>query len=285
MGTVITPRPSVSLSVHAPLFGDVRPIERALKDRNHASLDLDLTPGSLIRNTAGRLNPRSFARVRPSSLWIPDTALTTAPADVVVQLPAEWCSQGAPLLVIDAPAIPEGRFADLVAAAKLAEAYRAATDGQLVLGLRARHLAGGRRHLAQLTLLRRSLEEWDLSLALDLSGSFDPQWEAEAAMLRIGSRLALLRIGADALSPAAIDRARVARRALRTAFELSAELPVALAPQRSWWRRLLPNDDRARWNDDLVRLRAMRLDARHVEQAPRRPGRRPSHPFNPSGFA
>jgi hypothetical protein len=39
-------------------------------------------------------------------------------------------------------------------------------------------------------------EEWDFDLVLDLVGGVDPQWEAEAAVVRIGSRLRMVRLGA-----------------------------------------------------------------------------------------
>ena len=45
---------------------------------------------------------------------------------------------------------------------------------QIVLGLPSNALKGGRPHLVQLGGIRRFAEEWDLSVALDLSGQFDP---------------------------------------------------------------------------------------------------------------
>ena len=59
----------------------------------------------------------------------------------------------------------------------------------IVLGLPSTALKGGRPHLVQLGGIRRFAEEWDLTVAVDLSGQFDPTWEAEAAVARLGERL------------------------------------------------------------------------------------------------
>jgi hypothetical protein len=84
----------------------------------------------------------------------------------------------------------------------------------------------------QLGTIRRFAEEWDLSIALDLSGRFDPTWEAEAAVARIGERLTLLRMPMSAPSRAAVGRDRVACRALHAAIDRSPTLDVALSTSR-----------------------------------------------------
>ena len=67
-------------------------------------------------------------------------------------------------------------------------------------------------------------------MAIDLSGQFDPTWEAEAAVARLGARLVMLRINASAPSRAAVGRDRVACRALHAAMERDLPLEVAVAP-------------------------------------------------------
>ena len=100
----------------------------------------------------------------------------------------------------------------------------------VVLGIPSTALKGGRPHLVQLGGIRRFAEEWDLSVAVDLSGQFDPTWEAEAAIARLGERLCLLRISASAPSRAAVGRDRVACRALHAAMDGDHVLEVAVAP-------------------------------------------------------
>jgi len=103
----------------------------------------------------------------------------------------------------------------------------------IVLGLPSAALKGGRPHLVQLGGIRRLAEEWDLTVAIDLSGQFDPTWEAEAAVARLGERLGILRINASAASRAAVGRDRVACRALHAAMDRDHFLEVAVAPVKT----------------------------------------------------
>ena len=103
----------------------------------------------------------------------------------------------------------------------------------IALGLPSTSLRGGRPHLVQLGGIRRFAEEWDLSIAVDLSGQFDPTWEAEAAIARIGERLSVLRVTAGAPSRAAVGRDRVACRALHAAIDRDQILDVAVTPVKS----------------------------------------------------
>jgi hypothetical protein len=103
----------------------------------------------------------------------------------------------------------------------------------VTLGLPSGALKGGRPHLVQLGVIRRFAEEWDLSVAVDLSGQFDPTWEAEAAVARLGERLSVLRINASAPSRAAVGRDRVACRALHAAMDRDHILDIAVAPVKS----------------------------------------------------
>lgn len=66
---------------------------------------------------------------------------------------------------------------------------------RLALGLQASDFRHDRWHLDQLLGLRRMAEEWDLDLALDLSGNVSPTWEAEAAVLRVLPALTVVRLG------------------------------------------------------------------------------------------
>lgn len=101
---------------------------------------------------------------------------------------------------------------------------------RLLLAIRAPQLLGGRRHLADLTALRHLAEEWDLGIALDLVGNLDPTWEAEAAIVRLGNQLRLLRISTEATDRLAVGRSRVVARALGAALDLSVPPEIALLP-------------------------------------------------------
>ena len=99
----------------------------------------------------------------------------------------------------------------------------------VAIGLPPSALKGGRPHLVQLGGIRRFAEEWDLTVAVDLAGRFDPTWEAEAAVARLGNRLSLLRLPASAASRSAVGRDRVACRALHAAIDRAELLDVAIA--------------------------------------------------------
>ena len=103
----------------------------------------------------------------------------------------------------------------------------------VALGLSSSALRGGRPHLVQLGGIRRFAEEWDLSVAVDLSGQFDPTWEAEAAISRLGDRLSILRITAAAPSRTAVGRDRVACRALHAAIDRDHALDIAVTAVKS----------------------------------------------------
>jgi len=69
------------------------------------------------------------------------------------------------------------------------------TPVRLAIGLRASDFRHDRWHLDQLTSIRRMAEEWELDLALDLTGNVSLAWEAEAAILRVFPRLVTVRLG------------------------------------------------------------------------------------------
>ena len=80
----------------------------------------------------------------------------------------------------------------------------------------------------QLGALRHFAEEWDLGVALDLTGRLDPTWEAEAAVTRLGQRLQLLRVRDTAPSRNAVglDQYKGAL-SHATSVEVSLAGPVA----------------------------------------------------------
>ncbi len=111
-------------------------------------------------------------------------------------------------------------------------AVTTALGSHMAIGLSAASLRGGRPHLVQLGGIRRFAEEWELFLAIDLSGRFDPTWEAEAAIARVGERLSVLRMPNSAPSRTAVGRDRVACRALHAAIDRTERLDVALSSER-----------------------------------------------------
>ena len=159
------------------------------------------------------------------SLWLP---MDSVPAPKVMRL-LEAARERQP----DAPPLVVLTLAGLAGMRDVAQSFNnwsnPAQDWMFAIGLPSSTLRGGRPHLVHLGSLRRFAEEWEVGIAVDLTGRFDPTWEAEAAISRIGNRLRVLRLPSSAPSRSAVGRDRVACRALHAAIDRAERLDVALA--------------------------------------------------------
>src|SRR5215203_774239 len=188
---------------------------------------LDIDAASALGGwLAARLPGADDTYVPVSTMWLPASELQSQRSRRLVERFADT-QPDAPLRVV--AILPTGAtLHDLIRHLELA-AWLTQT-WEVVLGIPSTSLKGGRPHLVQLGGIRRFAEEWDLSIALDLSGQFDPTWEAEAAVARLGERLSVLRISAGAPSRSAVGRDRVACRALHAAIDRDQQLDIAVAP-------------------------------------------------------
>jgi hypothetical protein len=191
-------------------------------------LDVDAT-SALGAWLAARLAASDELNLPIRSIWIPVGELQSTRSRRLFETIAERQPDACPRVV-----------ATLTAGTTLYELTRKLKLGgwlsqslQVLLGLPSTVLKGGRPHLVQLGGIRRFAEEWDLAVAVDLSGQFDPTWEAEAAVARLGERLSILRINAAAPSRAAVGRDRVACRALHAAMDQDHRLDIAVASVKS----------------------------------------------------
>ena len=191
-------------------------------------LDVDATT-ALGAWLAARLAASRAANVPVRTLWLPAGELQSSPNRRLIETIADRQSN-ARLSVV--AALPAGTTLHELAG-HLALAAGTYQPLPVVLGLPSAALKGGRPHLVQLGGIRRFAEEWDLTVAIDLSGQFDPTWEAEAAVARLGERLGILRINASASSRTAVGRDRVACRALHAAMDRDHFLEVAVAPVKT----------------------------------------------------
>lgn len=202
-------------------------VQRVAAQAGIGSLDVDAT-SALAGWLAARVEVADEIYVPISSVWLPANELRSQRSRSLLQRISERQPDAAPSVVV---ALPMG--ATLHELTRYLEPAGWLTQTwQVVLGLPSIGLKGGRPHLVQLGGIRRFAEEWDLSVAVDLAGPFDPTWEAEAAIARLGERLRLLRISASAPSRAAVGRDRVACRALHAAIDGDYGLEVAIAPAR-----------------------------------------------------
>lgn len=162
------------------------------------------------------------------SIWVPRADFQTSRSRRIIESVQERQQDRPALVVVTLPT-----SATLRSIAGELDAVRSAwADGPVALGLASGALRGGRPHLVQLGTLRHFAEEWDLAIALDLAGKFDPTWEAEAAIARVGGRLRLLRLRTSAPSRAAVGRDRVACRALHATVDRGHEVDIAICPTR-----------------------------------------------------
>ena len=166
------------------------------------------------------------AYVPTASLWLPISTASSARSHRLVRQVSDHQGNNAPSLVLLVSSL---QFRDLT---RQVVELQASTQSRILLGLTTSQLRGGRPHLVQLGALRHFAEEWDLGVALDLTGRLDPTWEAEAAVTRLGQRLQLLRVRDSAPSRNAVGLDRVACRALHAALDREGPLMVAVASSR-----------------------------------------------------
>ncbi len=232
---------------------------------------LDLHPSRWPRAIVGSRLPTTATiaprRSRVAALWLPVSARSI--------------TAGAPGLTperIDAiPAIRPERLVLEIPPAVLGDHPRAGIAGlvesvrrdlasplPITVALGVRALVGGRSHLAELSLLRRLAGEWDFDLALDLTGKLDPRWEAEAAIVRLGSRLRLVHLGGSAVVGRWSPESRLLDRALNAVLQRPEPVVVSLQPPLRAWRQASPAAvERAAW---VARISVGRRIEKYREQ-------------------
>jgi hypothetical protein len=203
-------------------------VQRMATQAGIGNLDVDATSafGAWL---AARLEAPEDTFVPVSAIWVPTGELHTLRSRRIIEKIRELQPDASPCVIATLPA--GATLYELTRHFELADWLTQSC--RVLLGIPSTALKGGRPHLVQLGGIRRFAEEWDLSVAVDLAGQFDPTWEAEAAIARLGERLSLLRISASAPSRAAVGRDRVACRALHAAIDGDHFLGVAIAAPRS----------------------------------------------------
>jgi hypothetical protein len=191
-------------------------------------IDVDATSqlGAWLATFTGT-NENPYIPIR--SIWLPFDGVRAPRAKRLIDATHARQPDLPPLIVLVLPGT--GAMRDL--ARLFLQASGFTQDWTVAVGLSTGALRGGRPHLVQLGAIRRFAEEWELGVAVDLAGRFDPTWEAEAAISRIGSRLKLLRMTSSGPSRSAVGRDRVACRALHAAIDRVERLDVALASANS----------------------------------------------------
>lgn len=239
MGTRPLPVPPlVTLSTSALPLPRPATWFRIARDAGVDGVDLDLS-GRPLPQPDRLLASAERSDVSVRSVWVPRARIWTgwrfefgmsAAAALANATSASW-------LVIDAPAAVNGAF-PLATLTARTEALRARLTSKIgvVVTLRPRQLEGGRRHLVQMTALRRMAEEWEFDVALDLVGVIDPRWEAEAVVSRLGNRLKMIRVASDVVTEPGSGRNRASVRALAAVIDGGQLARFAIVPKVSVWQ-------------------------------------------------
>jgi hypothetical protein len=169
------------------------------------------------------------SQIQTRSLWLPLDIARSPRHRRLIEKTAERQPESSPLLVL----LLSSAFTVGDVSLALSTARSDHSPLAVSIGLPSTLLRGGRPHLVQLGSIRRIAEEWDIGVAIDLAGRFDPTWEAEAAIARLGDRLRILRLSAAAPSRSAVGRDRVACRALHAAIDRAEMLDVAITAPRA----------------------------------------------------
>jgi hypothetical protein len=199
-------------------------------------IDLDLTSRFRRRSLGVKTLDAALARSSVTSVWIRATDLDSVVApgsSTKAEFSGRICLPERTVVVHhDAINEPTG---DLDGALTAAARLRVSSDPSLriALAIEPTNPSNGREHLHRLQTIRHRAAEWDVDLALDLTGRLDETWEAEAALLRMGRRLALIRIGYRYPGELSSPKRRLIRRVLTTAADIDFSGIVAIAPRNS----------------------------------------------------
>ncbi len=188
-------RPTIVTGVCPTITGSLSNAFVRARDHQFFALDIDLR--STWLPPSGVPDAPGIDVVRIRSIWVPSSVDGWAASRRMDRLTA-FLNQSADSMGLRTIVLPRmaesgtGTQIGAVLRKRLDPAARSAV--RFAIGIRGSRIQRGHDQLVQLTSLRHTAEEWDLDLALDLSGDVPHYLEAEAAVLRLLPRLSLVRI-------------------------------------------------------------------------------------------
>jgi hypothetical protein len=139
---------------------------------------------------------------------------------------------------------------------------------RIAISLMAENKEGTRAHLDRISTVRHIAEEWELDLVLDLTGAIDPRWEAEAAILRMGDRLQVVRLTPPTDDPRKSSYGRpkdqMVHRVMSTLIDINFAGLLSLKARLPWWNW----SDPAGVSAEFVRLSNLMLSKFSSQPAP-----------------
>lgn len=237
-----TGRPTILLGTQATWLGAVHGIVRDTSEQRFFAVDLDLRSAWLPPSWTRVASDLSQSMIRVRSAWIAGTIGGPASRSRLLRLTTllRGCKDELGLRTIVIPrAAHLRRGSSIGTSIKDIVSDRSKTSARIAIGIRAIDFTDDRRHLDQLVATRRMAEEWDLDIALDLTGNVSLNWEAEAAIMRLMPRLTLVRlhpwIESDGSGPSETGQA-IAGRTIAMLVDQGYTGSISLVSRpASWW--------------------------------------------------
>lgn len=231
--------PAMVLSSRANRLLSIATLASVAERAGMRALDLDLAGRAVTLaglRSSPRIGPRAEGRI--DTVWLPLRRAPRFSGARVGRHLDDWIALahevGARQIVVDREAAlrPIGDSDKRPLLIRLQEAL--GTSTRVVVVLRPGELEGTRAHLVSLGALRRTAEEWDFDLGIDLVGTIDPRWEAEAALQRLHNRISLVRLTSIVADPTAIRQCRLTSRSLAYLLDQSFSGTLSLVPRVPW---------------------------------------------------
>lgn len=235
-------RPTILLGAQASRLGTIDGIVRDMSEQQFFATDLDLRSTWIAPSWTRVATDASRSMMRVRSAWIAGVITGPAARSRLLRLETllRGCKDELGLRTIVIPrAAHLRRGSSIGPSIKEIVADRTKASARVAVGIRAIDYANDRRHLDELVATRRMAEEWDLDIALDLTGNVSLSWEAEAAIVRLMPRLTLVRLHSW-IGVSGMDRSRERQAiALRTIAMLADQGyagSISLLPHSAlWW--------------------------------------------------
>lgn len=241
-GSRPTGRPTILLGAQASRLGTIDGIVRDMSEQRFFAADLDLRSVWIAPSWPRVAAEASRSMIRVRSAWIAGVITGPAARSRLLRITAllRGCKDDLGLRTIVIPrAAHLRRGSSIGPSVKEIVTDRTKTSARIAVGIRAVDFANDRRHLDQLVATRRMAEEWDLDIALDLTGNVSLNWEAEAAIVRLMPRLSLVRlhswIAGDG-SGRSRDRQAIALRTIAMLADQGYAGSISILPHPApWW--------------------------------------------------
>ena len=195
-GLIPAARPTLILGGDSNLLGSVRRALAVAAVGSFYAIDLDLRHSWRAPSCAQILPVAERETIRIRSVWLPDTMRGPMLVQRSQRLDdfLRQSRDGHGLRQLIVPRLHQQE--DGYNVSRLARDLTKHTGGvvRLAIGVHASSFVRQPDYLDRITAIRRAVEEWDIDIALDLTGNVSPRWECEAAVAKMFRRLALVRI-------------------------------------------------------------------------------------------